>query len=72
MGKHDSEVDTLGQLVVNLTKELLQTNRNVQTLEKRALELEKRALELEANSNIHELEKRVSELEKKQIQPSDT
>lgn len=65
MDKHDSEVDTLGQLVVNLTKELLETNRNVLALEKRALELEKRALELEANRNIQELEK-------KQSQPSDT
>ena len=28
MGKHDGEVETLGQLVVNLTRELLETNRN--------------------------------------------
>lgn len=42
MGKHDGEVDTLGQLVVNLTRELLETNRNVQELERRVSELEKK------------------------------
>ena len=43
MGKHDGEVDTLGQLVVNLTKELLETNRNVLELEKRVSEPEKKS-----------------------------
>lgn len=41
MGKHDGEVETLGQLVVNLTRELLETNRNVLELEKRVSQLEK-------------------------------
>ena len=63
VGKHDCEVETLGQLVVNLTRELLETNRNV-------MELEKRASELEANHNVQELERRVSELEKKQPEPA--
>ena len=40
MVKHDSEVDTLGQLVVSLTKELLETNRTVLDLEKRISQLE--------------------------------
>ncbi|MGH9977060.1 MAG: hypothetical protein ACRD8Z_14665 [Nitrososphaeraceae archaeon] len=43
MGKHDGDVDTLGQLVVNLTRELLETNRNVLDLEKIVSQLDKRA-----------------------------
>ncbi len=50
MDKHDGEVDTLGLLVVNLTKELLETNRNDLELEKRVSQLEKRVSELEKKS----------------------
>jgi hypothetical protein len=42
MVEHNGEIDTLGQLVVNLTKELIETNRNVLKLEKRVSELEKK------------------------------
>jgi len=42
MVEHNGEIDTLGQLVVSLTKELIQTNRNVLELEKRVSELEKK------------------------------
>ena len=67
MVKHDGEVDTLGQLVVSLTKELLETNLD---LEKRISQLEKRASELETSRNVQDLEKRISELERKQIEPA--
>ncbi|MGB7960902.1 MAG: hypothetical protein WCF46_13505 [Nitrososphaeraceae archaeon] len=42
MVEHDGEIDTLGQLVVSLTKELIETNRNVLELEKRVSQLEKK------------------------------
>jgi hypothetical protein len=42
MVEHNGEIDTLGQLVVSLTKELIETNRNVLKLEKRVSELEKK------------------------------
>ena len=45
MVKHDGEVDTLGQLVVSLTKELLEINRTVLDLEKRISELERKQIE---------------------------
>ena len=70
MVKHDGEVDTLGQLVVSLTKELLETNLTVLDLEKRISQLEKRASELETSRNVQDLEKRISELERKQIEPA--
>ena len=54
MGKHDGEVDILGQLVVSLTKELLETNRTVLDLEKRISQLEKRASELETSRNVQD------------------
>ena len=42
MVEHNGEIDTLGQLVVSLTKELIETNRKVLVLEKRVSELEKK------------------------------
>jgi hypothetical protein len=42
MVEHNGEIDTLGQLVVSLTKELIETNRNVLELEKRVSKLEKK------------------------------
>jgi hypothetical protein len=42
MVKSDEEINLLGQLVVSLTKEILDTNRNIQELEKRITELEKK------------------------------
>jgi hypothetical protein len=42
MVEHNGEIDTLGQLVVSLTKELTEINRNVLELEKRVSELEKK------------------------------
>ncbi|MGC1133103.1 MAG: hypothetical protein WA941_09795 [Nitrososphaeraceae archaeon] len=42
MVEHNGEIDTLGQLVVSLTKELIETNRNVLELEKRVSQLEKK------------------------------
>ena len=42
MVEYNGEIDTLGQLVVSLTKELIETNRNVLELEKRVSKLEKK------------------------------
>jgi hypothetical protein len=42
MVEHNGEIDTLGQLVVSLTKELIETNRNLQKLEERVSKLEKK------------------------------
>ena len=42
MVKSDEEINLLGQLVVSLTKEILDTNRNIQELEKWITELEKK------------------------------
>jgi cell division protein FtsL len=42
MVKSDEEINLLGQLVVSLTKEILDTNRNIKELEKRITELEKK------------------------------
>jgi hypothetical protein len=42
MVEHNGEIDTLGQLIVSLTKELIETNRNVLELEKRVSKLEKK------------------------------
>jgi hypothetical protein len=45
MVKSDEEINLLGQLVVSLTKEILDTNRNIQEQEKRITELEKKQSE---------------------------
>jgi predicted RNase H-like nuclease (RuvC/YqgF family) len=71
MVKNDEEINSLGQLVVSMTKEILDTNRKVLDLEKRVSEQEKRSLEVEANRKIQELEKRITELEKKQLEPAE-
>jgi phosphomevalonate kinase len=52
MVKNDEEINSLGQLVVSMTKEILDTNRKVLDLEKRVSEQEKRSLEVEANHKI--------------------
>jgi hypothetical protein len=56
MVKNDEELNSLGQLIVSITKEILDTNRKVLDLEKRVSEQEKRTLDVEANHNIQELE----------------
>ena len=42
MAKHNDEIESLGQLVAILTKELVETNRQLMDLEKRVSELEKK------------------------------
>lgn len=46
MVKHDEEINSLGQLVVSLTREILDTNRKILELEKRVSEHEKHTLML--------------------------
>src|SRR5215510_2955791 len=71
MVKNDEEINSLGKLVVSMTKEILDTNRKVLDLEKRVSAQEKRSLEVEANHKIQELEKRITELEKKRLEPAE-
>ena len=42
MAKTDDEIDLLGQLVASLTREILDTNRNILELEKGIKKLEKK------------------------------
>ncbi|HSF51188.1 MAG TPA: hypothetical protein VLA74_10550 [Nitrososphaeraceae archaeon] len=58
------EIDSLGQLVVSLTKKILETNCKVLDLEKWVSEQEKQVLEVETNRNIQDLEKRIIEFKR--------
>ena len=42
MVKHNDEIEWLGQLVASLTRELVETNRQLMELEKRVVGLEKK------------------------------
>jgi hypothetical protein len=41
MAKHNDEIESLGQLVASLTRELVETNRQLMGLEKRVAEEKK-------------------------------